>query len=223
LKSIKIDFHVHSYYSKDAYSSPKEIVKFCKLKGIDGIVLADNSMKAVNELKKEILCIAGCEIKTEFGEILGVFINENIKSNLFLDVLDEIRKMGGLIGLPHPFDFLRRASVGKNIIKVLRKIDFIEGINSRCLINRSNKIAQSVCKRFEIPMTAGSDAHLPFEIGNAYTLFQENDIEEIKKALRKNKVKVYGKVSPFYVHFFTIKKKYLSPPKPQFKNVFQCP
>jgi predicted metal-dependent phosphoesterase TrpH len=210
LKLTKIDFHVHSVYSKDGYSTPRQIIKFCKLRGIDGIVLADNSIAAANEIKKEILCIPACEIKTEFGEILGIFINEQVKNRLFHDVLDEIKEMDGLIGLPHPFDTLRRFSIKKNIYKVLNKIDFIEGFNSRCLTNRPNNIAQSICKKFKIPMTAGSDAHIPLEIGNAYTLFEEYDVEEIKKAVKKNKTKIFGKLSPFYVHFFSITKKYLS-------------
>ncbi|MEM5830896.1 MAG: PHP domain-containing protein [Candidatus Aenigmatarchaeota archaeon] len=209
MKNIKIDFHVHSVYSSDAYNKLEEIVKFCKIKNIDGVVLVDNSIEAVNKIKNKIICIPGCEIKTEYGEVLGVFINKPVKKTDFLDVIDEIKKMDGLIGLPHPFDFFRKYSVRMNTLKIFKKIDFIEVFNSRCIINKFNKIAKNFCERTRTPIVAGSDAHLPVEIGNAYTVFNETNIEMMRKEILKNKISVSGKISPPYVHLFTIRKKYL--------------
>jgi len=206
---MKIDMHVHSKYSKDAVSEPKQIVKYCKVRGIDGIALTDNSMKSFEIVKNEILCISSCEIATELGEILGFFINDTIRKRSFYDVVDEIHKMDGLVCVPHPFDIFRRLSMGKNITKIFHKVDLIEGFNSRCLINKFNEMAQKFGKFVDLPLTGGSDAHTLLEIGNAYTTINAESLSEIKKALLKGKIRFFGKLSIPYVHFYTLKKKYI--------------
>ena len=77
-------------------------------KGLDGIAVTDhNSIKGAVEVVKqapsEVYIIVGAEIKTTIGEILGLFLNEEISSSNPLEVIDEIRDQGGLIILPHPF------------------------------------------------------------------------------------------------------------------------
>lgn len=208
--SKKIDFHVHSIFSHDAYSKPKDIVKYCKLKKIDGVLLADNSIETSKLLSKNIICIPGCEIKTELGEVLGLFIKEKITKNNFFEVLEKIKSQDGIFGVPHPFDIFRRNSMGNNLKKIFHEIDVIEGFNSRCLLNQFNKKAQRFSKIHNIPIIAGSDAHLPREIGNAYTIVNGEDLEEIRKCVLKNKSFFTGKISSFYVHLFTIWKKYIN-------------
>ena len=45
----KIDFHVHTSYSPDAFNDPFKIVKHAKRKGLDGIAITDhNNLKAIN-------------------------------------------------------------------------------------------------------------------------------------------------------------------------------
>ena len=46
------------------------------------------------------MIIIGAEIKTEKGEIIGLFLNEEIKSTDFYNVIDEIKAPGGLIIFP---------------------------------------------------------------------------------------------------------------------------
>lgn len=49
----------------------------------------------------------GSEISTERGEVIGLFLSEEIISRNFLEVIDLIKEQGGIVVLPHPFDELR--------------------------------------------------------------------------------------------------------------------
>jgi hypothetical protein len=51
-------------------------------------------------------------------------------------------------------------------------------------------------------MTAGSDAHSHFEIGNAYIEVEAKNLDELKEAILKKKVKIQGRQSPIFVQIF---------------------
>jgi predicted metal-dependent phosphoesterase TrpH len=79
------------------------------------------------------------------------------------------------------------------------KIDAIETINSR-LFPFHSKIEQSkrLAEQLQKPQTAGSDAHLPLEIGNAYAVIFSKSIEvdDILYAIKQGKTEVYGIPTP---------------------------
>jgi len=48
--------------------------------------------------------IVGSEISTERGEIIGLFLKEEIKPGNVQEVISEIKEQNGIIVIPHPFD-----------------------------------------------------------------------------------------------------------------------
>ena len=81
------------------------------------------------------------EIETHIGEIIALFIDEDIKfdNNNFLNVVEKVKEYNGLIIIPHPFDFLRNNSLKLNLINdriINRYIDGIEIINSRIIFKK---------------------------------------------------------------------------------------
>jgi len=208
---MKIDLHVHSIYSDDASLTPDQIVKLCKIRDIDGIALLDPTFEGWKLIKDKMMCIRGCEIKTNFGEVVGIFINEPIKTRNFYSVADEIKDQDGLLGLPHPFDFFRvysfyRYFTFRKIPKdVVKKINYVEGFNSRCLLNSFNKRAQLFATKHDLSAVAVSDSHTIYEVGNAY--IEINEGEDLIKTLREGDVKMFGRLSCPCVHPITIMKK----------------
>ncbi len=82
------DLHTHSYYSADSDISPEELVVKAKSVGLKHIALTDHdSVKGIEEFlaagkKHKINTISGVELHSEWGEILGYFIdhkNENLQ------------------------------------------------------------------------------------------------------------------------------------------------
>jgi len=166
----KFDLHIHSKYSYDSFLSPEAIIEVAKRKGLNGVAVTDHGTikggLATREINRDIdfEVIVGCETETEYGDVLGLFLSREIRPGKFTEVCEEIRAQGGLVVLAHPF------RNGKTLSESLfQYIDFIEGFNARSPRSLNRK-AQELAKVYEMPVVAGSDAHLPFEIGRGRTL-----------------------------------------------------
>lgn len=176
---MKKDMHVHSKHSKDGVMEVREILATAKQRGLDGVAITDHNTIAggLEGLKLSqdygIEVTVGAEIMTEYGEVVGYHLNHEIESTSFYDVIDEIKRQGGLVTIPHPFDSLRTSSLDsmKVLLEFKDQIDYLE-VNGRSLPYFNNK-ARKFAEQERIPLIGGSDAHLPSEIGNTYTIFAD--------------------------------------------------
>ena len=191
---MKFDLHIHSKYSFDSFLNPAEIVKIAKKKGLDGVAVTDhNTIKGGIETSKinnkdDLIVIVGSEIKTEYGDVIGLFLNEDIKSRQFVQVTKEIKDQGGIVILAHPF---RKCNIP---IELLKHVEVIEAFNARSSRNL-NVDALKLAKEFKKPMTAGSDAHICFEIGRGRTIASY----DIKSALAEGRTEIEGEESNYYL------------------------
>ena len=196
---MKYDLHVHSKYSMDGYLDPKAIIKIAKKRELSGVAITDhNTIKGGLIAKKfetkNLQVIIGSEIETDRGEIIGLFLNQEIKSKIFKDVIQEINEQNGLVIIPHPFDNIRRNGI--NPVKDdIPLIDFVEVYNSRCQFEKYNIKAREFANQNKLKISAGSDAHFANEIGKA-GLFSDQKIESPEDLL-KNNVSCFGEKSYF--------------------------
>ena len=200
------DFHIHSRFSYDSLISPKKIVRIAERKRLDGIAITDHgTIKGALEASKftNSLCvIVGSEIKTEEGDIIGLFLTEEITSKQFDDVVNEIKSQDGLVVLPHPYK--KNKDIPNDL---LSKVDLIETLNGRQSPELNYK-AQTLAKNKKMPIIGGSDAHISKSIGSVRTIFncEKHEIqngEDIKRLLLDCDAKVVGRESPRYVHYFS--------------------
>lgn len=200
---LKYDLHIHSKYSYDSLSPPREIIKTAKKSGLKGIAITDHdTIKGAVEaskLTKEIEIIIGSEIKTDKGDIIGLFLNEEITSRRLEEVIDEIKDQDGFIILPHPyktFDYIPD--------NLLNRIDAIEIFNGR-ISNGLNNKAQKLAREKKLLFTGGSDAHLVRNVGSVVTVFEDDlellTVNNIKQKLRT--AEVNGITAPHYTHYYT--------------------
>lgn len=189
---MNYDLHIHSKYSYDSFLAPEQIIKIAKKKGLDGVAITDHGTirGGVETLKlnkdKDFKVIVGAEIKTEYGDVIGLFLNEDINTTTFVDVLDEIKSQGGLSVLAHPY---RQYEFPE---KIIDKVDLIEGFNARSR-RKINEKAYKLRLKFKKPMTAGSDAHSFFEIGNGVVKIENVEYLMVQKA------DVNGKETNYYL------------------------
>jgi len=217
LNSIKLDLHIHTIYSGDSFITPEIALKYAKIKKLDGFAITDHdTLKAYNILRKknhnnELIIIPGMEIKTHIGEVIGLFINEeiNVRDNNFVSIVEKIKENNGLVVIPHPFDFLRDNRLKINLLSdnmIKKYIDGIEIINSRIIFKRCVNKARKFNRKYQLFETGGSDAHSNEEIGNGYTFIKDVDysLESIRKSLLANKSKSMGVLSSPFVHAKTV-------------------
>lgn len=204
---MKVDCHIHTRYSEDTLLKLENIHNICTEKGIIPLVLDHENIKGGTEYKKRFKkCIVGEEILTKQGEVIGLFMNEAIKKDLdVFETISKVHEQGALVILPHPCDKLRSSRIKEeNLEAVAKKVDIIEGYNSRCTHQIFNKNAQKLAKKFNKPMSAGSDSHTKLELGNAYVEMKDFDLQSPKQFLKNIKTgKIVGRQSTFIVHPYT--------------------
>lgn len=202
---MKIDLHCHSFYSKDALSSPAKLIKIAKEKGLSGIAITDhNTTKGWKEAKDTakklgLFLIFGEEIKTKKGDILGIFLKNEIKSKEPYQVMKEIKSQDGIVIIPHPFFFPEHFK--DNLEKYLDLIDGIEVFNARCYFQKANKKALDFAKKHNLALIGASDAHCSKDVGNGITIADAHNVDEFKEAILQKKTSFEGKKSPFFSIF----------------------
>ena len=210
---INIDLHVHTNYSRCAILKPSEIEPLALKRGLDAVAITDhNTIDGALEVKnhaKKIKVIIGEEIKTTKGEIIGYFLNEQIPPFLTPEeTIKEIKRQGGLVSVPHPFDRLRSSRLeAKTLEKILPDIDMIEVFNARDILTDEDSGLMEIACQLGITHVAASDAHLSVEVGRSYITIE--DFESSADFLEniKNLTAVKRK-SPFWVHLVTKVLKY---------------
>jgi len=201
---MKCDLHVHTSYSYDSTSSPKEMVEAAIKKGIDCLAITDHSeikgaSEAIGYAKgKSILIIPGIEIKSKEGDILGLNIKKVIPNGLSAkETIKKIKEAGGMAIIPHPFGW--SCSFKGNLKEISKEIDGIEALNAS-VFGSGNKKASAFAQNFNLPFTAGSDAHEPNMVGKAYLEVPGDNlsIEEILNQIKNRNAKTEGSKVNFF-------------------------
>jgi hypothetical protein len=131
--------------------------------------------------------IVGEEIKTaEQGEVIGLFIEEKIPRGLTLaETIAEIKRQGGLVYVPHPFDRMHSVPDYEHLLDVIDDVDAIEVFNPRIAITEFNEEAVRFAAKYRIPAGAGSDAHVPQGLGSVRIRMRDFDgPQEFLQSLR---------------------------------------
>lgn len=209
---MRVEFHVHTRYSKDSTLNFLFILLMCKVRKIDCIAITDHNeiigaKKYKEKLKKHnIDVIVGEEIFTSDGEIIGLFLNEKIIPNLSPEeTVKEIKKQEGIVYVPHPYDEKRKNSVLKEeyINKLAKSIDLIEIHNGRNIEKQYDIKQKEISDKNNIPPIIGSDTHIFWELGRNYVIIdsieKENIVDDIKKAKFKEAecIKISHKITKY--------------------------
>lgn len=213
---LKADLHIHTKYSLDCQTPLEDIIKRCREVGVNCINVCDHgTTEGAIEMQRiaPFPVIVSEEILTDKGEIMGMFLKETIPSFITVpEALARIKEQGGLVCVPHPYDKLRPSAIGGQLLEEIREsVDAVEIFNARDLLTRHARQAERFSRKYEIPGTAGSDAHTIGEIGHAYVEMPEfNGKEEFLKSLAAGNI--IGHRSNPFTHFFSfgsrIKKKF---------------
>jgi predicted metal-dependent phosphoesterase TrpH len=179
--AYRIDFHTHSGHSSDSLLPAGRLLARAAAAGLAAIAVTDhNSLGGARQAQALIAAaadqfgglavIAGEEVKTSEGELIGLFLDEEIPRGLSPEeTIRRIRDQGGLVFAPHPFDRLRGSRIRAAALdRVAHLIDAIETLNARTTLVADNKRAAAFARRHGLPAVAGSDAHVAQEVGHAY-------------------------------------------------------
>lgn len=214
---MKAVFHTHTNYSHDGTMSPSDIIKLAQANNIELLAITDhNEIRGAQEAQRiaPFPVIVGEEIQTqEGGEIIGLFLNKLIPENISVfSAIEEIKRQGGIIYLPHPFDKIRTKQFTTKVLeKIAPLVDIVEVFNSRNIQESANTEALNFAIKYDKIKCVGADAHLPVELKGASVLFdlKINSPSGILDALRQAEFKEQN--NPLWVHvvskMFSLKRK----------------
>jgi predicted metal-dependent phosphoesterase TrpH len=179
---LRVDCHLHTVASGDAVTTLDQLADRAAAERIDVVCITDHNETAAAVVAAAtwtgpLRVIVGEEIRTQAGEVIGLFLTERIPYVLpVADAVARIRAQGGLVYLPHPFD-PARGSVGAAADRLCADgmADVIEVFNAKIADQDLNARAADLAARWGLPGAAGSDAHDPAGIGAAYVEMPDFD------------------------------------------------
>ena len=201
----KVDLHSHTIFSRDCLTRPEVTIARARAIGLDKLAITEHNNLAGALAAKKLapeLIIVGEEIKTTHGEIIAWFVTEEVPKGLSpQETLRRLREQGAVISIPHPLDSLRGSAMGlANVLEIIEQVDALEVLNARCVRPADNEAARQLAQQHGKLMTAGSDSHIPFELGHCYlemTPFEDNPASFLAALYTARPT---GQVSPFWPH-----------------------
>lgn len=203
---IHADLHIHTEYSMDSASKIEDIIGRCLKIGINCLAITDHgTIEGALKMKKiaPFKIIVGEEILTNHGEIIGMFLKENVNNGLSPEeTVRRIREQDGLVYIPHPFDHLRSPLDGRILEKVITMVDIVEVYNSRTIFPGDLAKAEALAQKYGLTRAAGSDAHTLSEIGKSWVGMADFDNgQDFLNALKEGRI--YGHLSNPIVHLYS--------------------
>jgi glycosyltransferase involved in cell wall biosynthesis len=188
---IDVDLHMHTDHSGDCATPVEALLAVAKAKGLGAIAITDhNEISGALEAREKadgIKVIVSEEVKTaDQGEVIGLFIEEKIPRGMTLqETIAEIKRQGGLVYVPHPFDRLHAVPDYPHLLDVLDDVDAIEVFNPRVAISSFNEEAVRFAEKYRVVCGAGSDAHVTAGLGSVRIRMRDFDgPEEFLESLR---------------------------------------
>jgi predicted metal-dependent phosphoesterase TrpH len=169
----------------------ERLLETAKERGLGAIAVTDhNEISGAIEARRQadgIKVIVAEEVKTaDQGEVIGLFIEEKIPRGLTLEeTIAEIRRQGGLVYVPHPFDRMHSVPDYEHLLGIVEHIDAIEVFNPRVAMKSFNEEAARFAAKYRIVAGAGSDSHVPQGLGSVRIAMRDFDgPEEFLESLR---------------------------------------
>jgi glycosyltransferase involved in cell wall biosynthesis len=188
---IHVDLHMHTDHSPDCATPVDTLLDTAKKVGLGAIAITDhNEVSGALEARERangIKVIVAEEVKTaDQGEVIGLFIEEKIPRGMTLqETIAEIRRQGGLVYVPHPFDRMHSVPDYEHLLDIVEDIDAIEVFNPRVAFSAFNDEAARFAAKYRIVAGAGSDSHVAQGLGSVKIRMRDFDgPEEFLESLR---------------------------------------
>ena len=210
---IEVDLHMHTDHSGDCATPVDVLIQTARDRGLGAIAITDhNEVSGALEARKlaeelgDIKVIVAEEVKTaEQGEVIGLFLEERIPKGLTMaETIAEIRRQGGLVYVPHPFDRFHSVPDYEHLLDIVEEIDLLEVFNPRVALTSFNEEAVRFATKYRIVPAAGSDSHVAQGLGSVRQRIHDFDgptefLEAMRDAdiTRKHKNLVYVQTLKF--------------------------
>jgi glycosyltransferase involved in cell wall biosynthesis len=210
---VHCDLHMHTDHSPDCATPAELLLETAKDEGLGAIAITDHNeisgaieAQEIAERVGGIKVIVAEEVKTAHqGEVIGLFLSERIERGMSMkETIAEIRRQGGLVYVPHPFDRLHSVPDYEHLLEIVDEIDILEVFNPRVAFSAFNEEAVRFARKYSIVPGAGSDSHVVQGLGSVKIRLRDFDgpqefLESMRDAdiVRKQRNLVYVQALKF--------------------------
>jgi len=180
----------------------EELVGSLRAVGLDGFALTDHNavrgheeLRALAGARPDVLLLPGVEISTREGHLLLYGVEEAPPAHRpFSETLEWAERRGAVAVPAHPFRWTH--GVGRRISEsaTVPALEVLNGHNGP----GANRRAATIAAHRGLGATGGSDAHLPGELGRAYTVFPDSarSLEGLIDSLCRGRTTAGGSAAP---------------------------
>lgn len=218
---LRLDLHIHTSFSHDAVIKIEELAPYAKLSGLDGFAVTDHdTLEGALRAQKDcpdFIVVPGMEIETRNGHLLAMDPQRTVQRGLsFHDTVRDIHKAKGFAILAHPYSLVKSG----HDFGILSGggLDAVEAANASSFpYGWCQARSRSLALRLGLPVTGGSDAHVPQVIGRAYTVVESEtrDLEGVLDAIRSGRTGAEGRGVAFREWGLKLVKQLFSGSKPK--------
>jgi predicted metal-dependent phosphoesterase TrpH len=148
--------------------SPRHLLRFALANALNFLILTDHdtidgSLALRREVKRKKVALEvpiAAEYKTSHGDIIAVFIEEEIQARELTSFVSEVQEQGGLLLLPHPYNN------HKDVERLAEIVDLIEVFNSRSS-EANNEASLKLALRHAKGQYWAPDAHISGTLSRA--------------------------------------------------------
>ncbi|MCB0213409.1 MAG: PHP domain-containing protein [Anaerolineae bacterium] len=197
----KADLHLHTNHSDGYFSPSKTIDIIASHASMDVIAITDHdtaegafvAQEYAHRRYPQLQVIIGQEVTTEEGDVVGLFLQSTLPQfATAYEAIEAIHNQGGLAVAVHPF------FVGWDMHSVKTAIlrlpfDAVE-VRHGCPFSIPFNIITGLVNRFgqRLPALGGSDSHIPYTTGQAFTWFPGKSSTDLREAIVSNTVRPGG-------------------------------
>ena len=193
---IDVDLHLHTNHSPDCATPVETLLETARARGLGAIAVTDHNeitgaLEARERTQREgdglPKVIVSEEVKTaDQGEVIALFIEEKIERGMSLaETIAEIRRQGGLVYVPHPFDRMHTVAGYEDLLGIVAEIDALEVFNAKVAYSGFNEEAARFAAKYRLVAGAGSDSHVAQGLGSVRIRMRDFEgPEEFLESLR---------------------------------------
>ncbi|MCP4544501.1 MAG: PHP domain-containing protein [Chloroflexi bacterium] len=207
----KADTHIHTTFS-DGLMTPEAVVEYAATETqlsviaitdhdtIAGAVAAQRYWRCYQDDFGHLDVIIGSEITSRDGDIVGLFLNDDVPAGMSAaETVHAIHAQGGIAIAVHPYSFLLPMII-KGVKGHIHSVSFdgVEIRNGTPTEFFSNYFTEWINRRRALPEVGGSDAHYLPTTGQAYTLFPGRTGADFRRAIQTGQTQAKGQVYSFF-------------------------
>lgn len=229
----KANLHLHTNLT-DGFNTPEEMVLAAVEKKLDLIAITDHGLIKPAYLARDFALkeklplevILGQEVTAKEGQIIGLFIKDQIPSlTSIFKAAELIKKQNGLVVICHPMRIFLGHSVWSKTIDQLCQENLVDALEIYNFWDHSPflpKMRKAKAKQWRLAQAASTDSHFSSTIGEIYTEFPGKTSQDLYQAIKEKKTKPVNHSSFFFKrkmelkHIWAWTVRELKGPRPKF-------